>query len=376
MKQSAAFILYWLLSSFYVQAQVPVPNFNSDIASGCFPIVVKFQDLSSGNPVKWEWDLGNGTLSTLQNPAATYLEPGLYKVTLKVTNANGSATVVKDSFISVYGKPSAAFNVSTRNTCTPAPVQFTDVTPQVPGSTIVSWKWDFGDGFTSTEQNPTHVYTTPAPDGFTITLIVTNDKGCSNLHTEPNLIKVIKGVVPRFNNTQQTVCRPPVTINFTNTSEGPETLSYIWDFGNGQTSTEKNPAPVYNAVGSYPVTLIVQSSFGCTDTLRRNNVVTITEIITDFQVPQVCPNTEVQFFDSSSDFTISNIWRFADGTTDPSGSPYKLFPEAGSFPVTLINTYSTCTDSVTKTVEVSANPSVDFTAPATVGCQVPLRVQN
>ena len=124
------------------------------------------------------------------------------------------------------------------------------------------------------------------------------------------------------------MCRPPVTINFTNTSTGPETLSYLWDFGNGQTSTEKNPTPVYTTVGTYPVTLIVQSSLGCTDTLRRPNVVNITETITDFDVPHVCPKTEVQFFDSSSDFSISNLWRFSDGSTKPSGSPFKTLSNA------------------------------------------------
>src|SRR5215203_4444543 len=123
LKRTAAFIFCCLLSSLYALAQAPQPNFTADRTSGCFPIVVKFQDQSTGGGItKWEWDLGNGSTSTLQNPAATYLEPGFYKVSLTVTNANGSASVVKDSFIAVYDKPVADFQVSTRNACTPATI--------------------------------------------------------------------------------------------------------------------------------------------------------------------------------------------------------------------------------------------------------------
>lgn len=372
LKQRTAFILFCLLTSLCALAQAPTPDFKADITSGCVPIIVKFQDLSTGNPTAWEWDLGNGTISTLQNPAATYVEPGNYRVSLKVTNGNGSTTVVRDSFIRVFEKPNTDFAVSTRNTCTPAPVQFTDATVPRPGNSIVSWKWDFGDSYGSAEQNPIHIY--KVAGSYTITLTVTNDKGCSNLKTEPNYINVIKGVVPNFKNSQQTVCKPPVSISFTNNSTGPETLNYFWDFGDGQTSTEKNPVNVYSTVGSFPVTLVVQSSFGCTDTLRRVNAVTTSQIITDFDVPVVCPNTEVQFFDSSSEFSISNIWRFSDGTTDSSASPYKAYPAPGTYMITLINNYATCTDSITKAVNVVANPTVDFNAVPTNGCQTPLTV--
>lgn len=352
-----------------------MPDFKADVTSGCAPIVVKFQDLSTGGPAEWFWDLGNGATSTLQNPAATYIDPGVYRISLKVTNANGSTSIVRDSFIRVYNKPDVAFDVSDRNACTPAPIQFTDFTDPGPGNAIVSWKWDFGTaGATSTEQNPRFVYKVPEPNGYTITLTVTNDKGCSNLKTEPNFIKVIKGVVPKFTNTQQTVCKPPVNITFTNTSTGPDTLNYFWDFGDGQTSTEKNPINYYNSVGSFPVTLVVQSSYGCTDTLRKLNAVTTTQIITDFDVPAVCLNTEVQFFDSSSEFSISNLWKFSDGTSDPSASPYKTFTTPGTYTVTLINNYASCTDSVTKTVDVAANPAIDFSANPVSGCQLPLNV--
>lgn len=374
MKQNAAFIFCFLLSSVFAAAQAPAPDFKANLTSGCFPIVVKFQDLSTGGPTAWEWDLGNGTLSTLQNPAATYLEPGLYKITLKATNANGSATIVKDSFISVYQKPQAAFQVSSREGCTPAVIQFTDATIPSAGNTITAWKWDFGDGSTSTEQNPQHVYKDPEPGGYTVTLTVTNDKGCTNLHTEPNYIDIVKGVIPKFSNTKQTICRPPVTINFTNASTGPETLSYLWNFGNGQTSTEKDPTNIYATAGSYPVKLIVQSSLGCTDSIRVNNAVAITETITEFKVQDACPNTEVQFADSSTAFTISNQWRFSDGSTDNQPTVYKTFQTPGTYTATLINNYSNCTDSVTKTFNITPTPAIDFTASVPAGCQAPFAI--
>lgn len=373
LKRNAAFILCCILGSLYAQAQAPAANFTADSTSGCFPIVVKFKDLSTGNPTAWDWDLGNGSTSTLQNPAATYLEPGFYTVTLKATNANGTTTVVKESFISVYQKPQTAFQVSSQTGCTPASIQFTDATVSYEGNTIKSWKWDFGDGgVASTEQNPTYVY--ERPGSYTVTLTVTNDKGCSALQTKPNYIDIVKGVTPRFSNTQQTVCTPPVSIAFTNTSTGPETLSYLWDFGNGKTSTEKNPVNLYENVGSYAVKLIVQSSLGCMDSIRVNNAVPITEIITKFNVQDACPNTEIQFADSSTAFTNANLWRFSDGRTDNQPTVYKVFKTPGTYTATLINYYNTCTDSLTKTFTVSPTPAVEFSASTSASCQVPFPV--
>src|SRR6185437_4188887 len=93
----------------------------------------------------------------LQNPAVTYFTPGTYTVKLTATNGSGSNSITKTAYITVLANPTAAFTSTTPTGCFPLPVTFTDLS--TPGSgTLTSWLWDFGDGNTSTDQNPSHTY--------------------------------------------------------------------------------------------------------------------------------------------------------------------------------------------------------------------------
>src|SRR6185436_14399235 len=70
--------------------QAPSANFTGSPITGCSPLIVSFQDLSTGNPISWNWSFGNGNTSALKNPTASYFTPGTYTVSLTVTNASGS----------------------------------------------------------------------------------------------------------------------------------------------------------------------------------------------------------------------------------------------------------------------------------------------
>ena len=135
----------------------PVANFSATPVTGCAPLLVKFTDLSTGNPASWKWDLGNGTISVLQNPSVTYFASGKYKITLIVKNAMGSDTIVKDQYITVQLNPTVDFISTPASGCLPLSVQFTDQSTAGSGS-LSTWKWDFGDGSTSLSQNPQHIY--------------------------------------------------------------------------------------------------------------------------------------------------------------------------------------------------------------------------
>lgn len=362
----------FILSGSILSGQAPVADFTGSPLTGCSPLIVSFQDLSTGSPTSWSWNFGNGNTSTLKNPTATYFNPGTYTVTLTATNAAGSNTLSRTQYITVYETPTVEFSATITSGCFPLNVQFQDLSLPGSGNTNVSWAWDFGDGGTSTLQNPLHTYNQSG--NFSVTLRVVNDKGCSKILTKPNFISVSAGVTADFTHTQPTVCRPPALISFTNNSNGPGTLSYQWDFGDGNFSALQNPVHTYTSSGSFIVTLVTFSTSGCQDTARSNPII-IGGFTTSFTVPlNVCVGEAVPFTNTSTPVPVSSFWRFGDGGTATATHATHTYTAPGSYTAWLYNTYSSCTDSVAQTITVNANPVADFTSPDTARCEPPLTV--
>jgi gliding motility-associated-like protein len=366
------FILTLLVLSNRSAFAQPGADFSATPLSGCAPLVVSFTDKSTGSPTSWEWDLGNGTLSTQQNPTTTYFNSGFFTITLTVTNAAGSNTITKTQYIKVDDKPTVDFTQSNTSGCFPLRVNFTDLS--MGGSAaITGWEWDFGDGGLSTAQNPFHIFATAG--NYTVTLKVTNAGGCSKVISKPNLIQVSPGVTVDFSNTNGQLCKPPETINFTNLSSGPGILSYEWNFGDGGTSFTTNPTYTYLTGGSFTVTLIAQSSSGCVDTLIKPAAVVIKDVHSDFTAPATaCRNSPVNFTNISVPAPASSLWDFGDGTFSALTNPSKTYTVAGTYSVKLKNNYGSCADSITKQITIYDLPVPNFSAPDTTDCKVPFTV--
>jgi len=350
------------------------PDFTAVTTAGCSPLVVNFQNLTSGTVTGYAWDFGNGGTSTIQHPAATYFTPGTYTVTLTVTRPGGAqSTTTKTAFITVYGKPTIDFTVNKNAGCFPLKAQFTDLSVPSTGTTNTSWLWDFGDGTQSTSQNPLHSYTTAG--NFSVTLKVTNDKGCSAVLPKTAFVQVTPGVTTAFTSSQPNVCKPPFNINFTNNSTGTGTLSWTWNFGDGNSSNQQNPSHSYTAPGNYTVTLITASSNGCIDTLEQPNFLNIQNVTTDFTGPDsICVNDSSSFLNASTPAVTSSVWNFSDGSSASTQNTVKTFSSVGTYTAQLINNYGFCSDSVKKTVVVLPRPVVSFSAVDTVKCQPSLTV--
>ncbi|MCU7548673.1 PKD domain-containing protein [Chitinophagaceae bacterium LB-8] len=374
MKTKTLFLTLLFLSvSTLLWAQRPVANFTSNATNGCAPIIVNFQDRSSGNPTSWKWDFGNGSTSTKQNPSTSYFTAGTYTVTLTVSNASGSNTVTKTSLITVYDGPTVDFIADKTTSCAPGRIQYTDKATPSPGTTNNTWFWDFGDGTSSTAQNPQHVYRSPGQ--FTVFLKITNDKGCFKMLSKPNFVTITSGLSLAFTNTLPAFCHAPDTIKFTNSSKGPGTLSYNWLFGDGDSAQTQHTSHAYIKDSTYSVSLIVSSSLGCIDTLTKTNAVIIGGMKSDFTVSDtLCGGNSVSFKNTSSPTPNSSRWVFPDGTASTATNAAKTFPVAGPYDVKLINQFGSCKDSVTKTINVSAKPVVDFTSADTVRCSPPSTV--
>jgi gliding motility-associated-like protein len=367
------FVLAAMLSSTQVNAQVKAA-FSANTVAGCSPLVVQFNDQSTGNPASWRWDLGNGTISLFQHPSSVYFAPGTYTVKLVAKNAAGADSIVKQQYITVYDNPVANFTASDSVGCFPFPVNFTDKTSLTDG-VVNSWHWDFGDGNTSTASKPSHTYT--GTGNYTVTLKVTSDKGCSNSFSKSQYIQIASGVLTDFDYTPaQNSCNAPLEIDFNNKSVESGTVSYVWDFGDGQTSTVKSPRHKYVSNGAYTVTLTAVNSSGCRDTLRKTNLIVLGSTNTRFTMPaSVCAGESFFPINTSTPVPGSVSWDFGDGSMSTAASPQKSYAAAGTFTVKLINHFAACPDSVSKPIIVQPKPVASFTTDRTYSCSKPATVQ-
>jgi PKD repeat protein len=239
-----------------VVLQVPVADFTATPTSGAAPLEVQFTDASTG-ATSWSWTFGDGATSTEKSPKHTYSSPGTYTVSLTATNEAGASS--KDLKIVVTTQPPIAdFTATPTSGKVPLTVQFTDAST---GAT--SWSWTFGDGATSTEKSPKHIYKVAGT--YTATLSVKNEGGSSEkqvtITVQP---QTVKKPVAKFTQDKYSG-KVPLTITFTDKSTNSPT-SYLWRFGDGSTSTDRNPSHTYTKVGVYLIRLTVTNSAGSDST--------------------------------------------------------------------------------------------------------------
>lgn len=368
-----------VFSSVAALAQVNA-DFTANVTSGCSPLIVSFQNLSTGNNLTYQWNLGNGNSAVGENPAASYINPGTYTVTLTVTGPDGTDTETKTGFITVFTPPTPDLAPSQTVGCFPFDVDFTDLS--VPGdSPIASWSWDFGDGGVSTDQNPTHTYTTPGV--FDITLLLVDQNGCESNISFNDLIESNDNYpTAEFSADPLVSCLPPSDVDFTNTSfGGTGNLTYEWLFGDGNTSVDENPTHTYNSSGVFDVALTVTDENGCSNTTAEVGYIEIADNVTiDFAANNTvgCVGEDISFINLSSPTPVNVEWDFGDGNTSTDINPTHQYGAPGTYEVTLNVTYSAaCQGSETKTgyITIGETPVVDFVADETAACQTPLDVQ-
>ena len=339
-------------------AQKPVVNFWGSPRSGDAPLSVAFKDITTGSPTAWNWDFGDGTNSTEQNPKHTYSAAGRYTIKLTATNAAGSNTLTKYYYLTVTGTavqtPVAAFSASPTSGNSPMDVTFTDSSTGTP----TAWSWNFGDGTNSAVQNPVHTYSTAG--NYTVTLTVTNAAG-SNTATKSGYITAgttaQKPVVnfwgtPRSGNA-------PLSVVFKDITTGTPT-AWNWDFGDGTTSTDQNPKHIYSAAGNYVIKLTASNAAGST-VLSKYNYITVTGTAaqTPVAVFSATPTSgnaplNVAFTDTSTGSPTAWSWNFGDGTSSTQKSPTHTYSTAGTYAITLTVSNAAGSNTVTKSGYITA----------------------
>ncbi|MCU0404888.1 MAG: PKD domain-containing protein, partial [Chitinophagaceae bacterium] len=372
------FFLWVLFFSFPAAKAVSQlrPEFTASVTSGCLPVPVALTDQSTGNPDAWKWDFGDGRTSTLQNPSLLYLVAGSYTVKLTIyKGATDSATIEKTAYINIYQEPVVNFSATNTDGCIPLKVQFNDLS--TPGSgTIASHNWDFGDGNSSTSANPSHTYTVTGR--YNVNLTVRNSFGCVKTFSIPNLVRVRDSIRTDFAMVPQSSCGAPFIVDFKDRTVGNNIVSWRWNFGNGQTSTQQNPTHSYSTPGIYKVQLISTNGQGCSDTLSKDLNIVVGNFSASFTAPdKVCRGPRVKFENTSTPLASADSvrWNFGDGTFSTLVSPDKGFATPGIYTVELSMYYGTCIITATRNIEVLAGPKTDFSADVTEACQPPLTVR-
>jgi PKD repeat protein len=222
-----------------VMLTTPVAGFSSNAIG----FALSFTNTSTGAYTSYAWDFGDGNSSTDMNPSHTYAGPGTYQVCLIAGNQCGSDTICQTLNITC-----APANASWSYLSSTLTASFTDMTAGNP----TAWAWDFGDGNTSTVQNPTHTYAA----GGTYNVCLTTTDSCGSDSTCLPVV-VCQLPVAAFTHTFPGL---PGDVDFTDASTGG--TSWLWDFGDGGTSTVQNPTHTYAFAGTYTVCLTTTDACG------------------------------------------------------------------------------------------------------------------
>ncbi|MCX6269971.1 MAG: PKD domain-containing protein [Bacteroidetes bacterium] len=217
-----------------------------------------FYDLSSGNTIAWAWDFGDGTTSTLQSPSHTFAQQGTYLVCLSIFTSDSCYNNYCESITIGGGTGCQAMFYAIPDSLNPGlTFSFIDISMGNP----TSWLWEFGDGTTSALQYPVHTYNSA---GFYNVCLTISDvpTGCQSTFCD-----TLRVDMPWPCSNYFITNAIGLTVEFTGVATGGTApYTYLWDFGDGTTSTLSDPVHTYSILGVYTVIFTTTDATGCTYT--------------------------------------------------------------------------------------------------------------
>jgi gliding motility-associated-like protein len=336
-----------------------VTNYNVDFAFNFLPdckTVNFFGNTNVPGSLIWTWDFGDGNTGTGQNVMHAFPStPNQFLVTLTITNPNVCGGTFIRSRTIVFNRVTPTADFSFETNCNSLQVDFQDLSTIGAGAQIISRAWDFGDGNTSSLQNPSHVYA--AYGTYHVRLVVESNDQCSSKDTMIKTINVAAKPAAAFSVTNGCYDRP-FQFNDLSTIEAGSIDQWYWDFGDGNLSTVQNPVHGYAVAASYIVKLVVSSEFNCQSDTVSAVVVAGAKPNADFILPVIC------LLDATANFinttaitdtsTINYLWNFDDPNATPGNPntstlahPTHIYSAAAEYNVKLIAaTYLGCIDSI------------------------------
>ena len=349
----------------------PIADFTSDAVLDCAPLVVNFEDLSTG-AVSWDWDFDDGFGSTVSDPTHVFNNQtsfiSNYTITLSITASNGCVDSAFQT-ITVYPEPLFGFSIVPDSGCSPLSVQF----PVAIGAVL--YNWDFGDNTTSTGPNPSHVFVNNTTNNqeFTVTLIATSPFGC--VDTAIGIVTVFPKPNASLTPALSSGCQP-LSVSFTNGSTGGS--AYHWNFDDGTQFQSNNAAETHVFTNSSNDTLFLQPTViavtdqGCADTATVD-VFVYRKIQASFSVNDVgCHPFNAAFTDNSLNPALWD-WDFDDGFVSSIQHPTHGFTNTSSTTIIrnvelTVESIEGCIDDTIIAVTINPKPLANFDIDASPAC--------
>jgi gliding motility-associated-like protein len=352
----------------------PISSFTVNAPAGCSPIAATFTNNSTG-ATSFNWDFGDTSTSTSTTSVLshTYVNSTLliqtYTIQLVAISNNGCKDT---SYLTVtaYPRPIFNFTMVPNSGCSPLSINF----PPVLGA--VTYQWDFGDGSPlDFSPNPTHVFTntTSVNQTYTVQLIASNAFSC--VDTTYGFPVVFAQPKANFAVTPTVGCSP-LSSNFTNSSISA--TSYLWKFGDGNTSTSINASHSYFNSSStsdqtFTCTLVATSSNGCKDSLDKTVLVYFKPNATFTPDTPKCASKTISFTNNSLGI-INSVWDFGDfSATSALPNPTHTYTNNTSSNLTfsvqlIVTTANGCKDTTIGTTEIYARPIANFSLSSNASC--------
>lgn len=289
----------------------PEPAFEANYEVGCMPVTFGFTDLSSSEATieSWEWDFGDGTTSTDQHPTHEYTSFGTYNVSLELTDAVGCVhKVTKNQAVQAIS-PDADFSVEKAQLCVGDEVGFFDVS----NSQIVEYLWELSDGRSYTDAEPLVHF---ADSGhYSVSLYIRDIHGCELTGEKVDFIHVQEPPVANFVADITDANCYPLVVQFSDLSETDYPGSWTWHFGENENLSEvQNPFFIYNRPGFHDVTLVSRTSYGCADTIVKQDYIHVGGPFAQIEAIDVaCAHDEVAFKAVNLQNVYDIRWDFGDG---------------------------------------------------------------
>ena len=345
----------------------PSANFSINQDSQCLDgNKFEFQNSSfiSGGNLSYIWNFGDSISSQLSSPSIIFENYGTYTITLVAYTPNGCKDTLSKNVL-VHSTPEISFSSADTNMCLSGnEFIFNNVSLNPDGSSI-NFKWDFGDSTLVSTQNPTKKYTKSG--NYFVRLVGQSAFGCIDSFVK--VVTIFEQPYSSFSTVQSEQCFIDNNFEFINTSyiKGKNLLTYYWDFGNGTFDTVETPKMSYGFPGVFNVTLVVNSSDGCSDTTKSQmRVHEMPNINFDIIKTDTCLKANIINLKNNSvsnnASTLTYKWAFGDNNESVGDNPSHRYSTFDTFEIKLIGLTSYgCKDSAKSNVIIYPNPIADFT---------------